>query len=576
MRRILSQVFGLAWRAVSGPRAWVGIVVYAMALGLQFFGVWISVRFIAWNKDFYDAIEQRDLSTTVEQVWVFFGLVALSAGSYLIGKWLRDKLDIHWRERLTNKALDVWMANGAYWHLRPGASPQSVDNPDQRVAEDCRNFVNKFIEQTLDLIGSSVALISYIAILWSLSDYTLRFSIAGVDIALPRYIMWAAFVHVAVSTFATHMLGWPLKQLVFRQERHEADFRYSLIQIRDSAGEIAQSGGESAERRRLNDRFSAIRANWNRLIGREFILGLFVRPYFQSILRVPILYALPAYFGGNTSFGGLMQLSAAFGRVTQTLSWFIFEYRELAELAAVTERLDNLFVSAGDPPPMPDTERAISRSQSPDAALHVRSLHLSTPQGRSLLPVPDRSIMPGDRVWISGASGQGKSTLLAAISGIWLYGRGEIQKPEGSFVYLPQKPHLNGHDIHEAATYPRDPADFDRDEIGRVLVRLGLGHRLDAARDNPGALEGLSAGERQRLALARVLLLRPDWIVLDEATSALDTAAEESILGMVRRELPGSAILCVSHRAPEALAPFQIWNIGENHQDTGELRVRAN
>ena len=166
-------------------------------------------------------------------------------------------------------------------------------------------------------------------------------------------------------------------------------------------------------------------------------------------------FALPAYFMGAITLGGLMQLSGAFGRVTQTLSWFIFSYRNLAEFAAVAERLDDLFANAVSPAPMPGAPRAILRERSPDAALHVEGLRLSTPQGKALAPVPDKSVLPGARVWIAGASGRGKSTLLAAISGLWPYGEGRICLPEGRFLYLPQKPHL----FTDCLLYTSDAAD---------------------------------------------------------------------------------------------------------------------
>ena len=325
---------------------------------------------------------------------------------------------------------------------------------------------------------------------------------------------------------------------------------------------------EGAERRRLSQRFDAIRGNWHRLIGREFILGLFTRPYYQSILRIPLFFCLPAYFAGAVTLGGLMQLSGAFGRVTQTLSWFIFSYRDLAEFAAVSERLDDLFTAAGNPPPMPGAPRDITRGPSSDGVLRVSGLRLSTPQGRALLPVPDKAIRQGERVWVCGASGQGKSTLLAAVAGVWPYGVGHIEKPDGRMVYLPQRPHLFSDGLAAAACYPEDPADVPRARLEQVLTRLGLGHRLPLLEDDgPAALEGLSMGERQRLALARLLLHRPDWVVLDEATSGLDATAEAELLSLLDTELPAATILCVSHREPFALGAFSLWQIGTPHSD---------
>ncbi|MBW4963962.1 ChaN family lipoprotein [Sulfitobacter sp. CW3] len=569
MRRVLNQITGLAWRAISGPGAWKGIVLYLIVLSLQFVGVWISVRFIAWSKDFYDAIENMQADVALVQIGVFGGLTALSAGTYLVMRWLRQQLMMHWRSRLTDCALDAWMKNGAYWHLRPGLSPNAVDNPDQRVADDCRKFVDHLLEETLDLISSSVALISYCAILWSLSSFALEFTFMGRDISIPHYMFWLAFIYVGISSVATHMLGKPLKSIVFAQERREADFRHALIQLRETATEVAQSRGEAAERRRLDDRFSAIQVNWQRLLGRQFILGLFTRPYFQTVLRIPTFFALPAYFAGAVTLGGMMQLGSAFGRVTQTLSWFIFSYPKLAEFVAVTERLDGLFKATEAPEPMPDAPREIERATSQEGQIEWHALQLCAPDGRRLHAIPDATINPGERIWISGPSGQGKTTLLSALSGLWPYGEGQIATPSTNMLFLPQTPRVFAEGMAAAACYPADPSAFAPAELRKVLTRLGLEHRLHGL-DKLGTegTEGLSIGERQRLALARILILRPDWIVLDEATSALDTDAEAALWAIIRSELPNAGIICVAHNAPVALHPYRIINVGAPEPDT--------
>lgn len=563
MRILFGRLYRLTLLAASGPQAWRGLVLYAAVLGLSFVGVWTSVLMIAWNKRFFDAVEQLDLATTLHELGVFFAITGLQVALFIVGDYLRKHLFLRWRTQLTQRALTAWTSSQAYWHLRPGLSPQAIDNPDQRVAEDCRQFVDKMLLLSLDLIENCVSIVSYVVVLWGLTDFVLSVPVFGSQLLLPHYLVWLAFIYVGISSGITHMMGRHLKPLFFQQERHEADFRHALVQLRDNATEIAQSGGEQAELRRLNQRFQGIRHNWRGLIRREAILNIFHRPYFQTVLRVPMFFALPAYFVGFVTFGGMMQLAGAFGRVTQTLSWFIFKYKSIAEIAAIAERLDELFANTDSPAPMPDVPRAIQHAASPDDALHLRGLTLFTPQGRQLDPVPDASIQRGSAVWITGASGSGKSTLLSALSGLWCYGRGQILRPDTGILFLPQKPYLLPDGLAAAACYPADPATIDPAQLRAVLLEIGLGHRLPML-DQPGpaALEGLSMGERQRLALARVLLTRPDWIVLDEATSALDHASETRILGLIRRELPDATILCVAHHAPQGLAPYDIWHIG--------------
>lgn len=556
--------------AGKGPSLWIGLGLYALIMALNFLGVWVSIRQIAWSKAFYDALEALDATEAIRQVGVFFMLVATSAAAWLAADWLRKKLYILWRARLTATALDLWIGNRAYWLLRPGFGATAVDNPDQRVAEDCRLFVLRFLEFTLELVSEIVSLVSFVAILWSLSTFALAFTAFGFDVTIPRYMFWLAPVYAIVATLITHGLGRQLKPRYFEREKVEADFRHALVGLRDRADTVAQGGGEQTERRILDTRFAAIEGNWRRIMWAELKQGAFSRPYFQTVLRVPTFLALPAYLAGTVTLGGLMQQASAFSSVTTTLSWFLFNYRDLAEFVAVCERLDGLMQAARAPAPLPGAPRDISRAVSTDGALRLTRLRLATPDGRWLDIVPDRVIRPGQALLITGTSGQGKTTLLAAIAGLWPWGEGRVERPAGRFLFLPAGAPVMGDGLAGAACHPADPATQDPARIAAVLSRLGLGHRLLA--DTPeAALAGLSMGERQRLGLARAVLNRPDWLLMDEATSALDPASEADLLAWLRSELPEVTMIVVAHRKPAGLLPDDALRLGpaERKEDTG-------
>lgn len=260
-----------------------------------------------------------------------------------------------------------------------------------------------------------------------------------------------------------------------------------------------------------------------------------------------------------------MQLAGAFSRVTTTLSWFIFSYRDLAEFAAVAERLDLLLQATRNPCPEPRAPRAIRRTSSEDARLRISGLRLTTPQGTALNPVPDLEMRPGETVWVKGRSGVGKSTLLTALSGVWPYGEGNIQIPEGTFCALPQVPRVFPAGLAQSLTYPDDPEDFDRSALESALEKVGLAHRLEALdKQSEEGAAGLSIGERQRLALARILFARPRVLILDEATSALDADSEAEVLTLLRRECPDAIILCAAHRPPDALGTFKVLSLGQD------------
>lgn len=560
MWALLGRFRRLILICVGGKGGWRGGALYLVVLALELSSVWIGLQMIAWNADFYDALEQVDADEAVAQIGIFAGLIGLSAARYIVKDYIQKRLFIWWRETLTSAALDCWLGDKTYWRLRPGASPDSVDNPDQRIAEDCRLFVKGLLRETLDLITGLVEIFTYVTLLWTLSTFPLAFALFGFDIEIPRYMVWLSFIYVLVSSFITHGLGKPLKSILFEQEAREANFRYALARLRDSAAEVALSGGEPAERRFLNGHFGAIRTNWRKLISREVIVGLFTRPYFQTVLQVPIFFALPAYLAGAMTLGGLMQIRRAFTSVVTTLSWFIFSYRDLADLVATTERLDGLFQAAKAPRPSPNAPRDIERAAGAER-LRISGLRLATPNGDWLHRVPDCEISKGERIWLHGPSGVGKSTLFSALAGLWPYGEGRLETPSGAALFLPQRPYLPQGGLAVAACYPQDAATVSPAAVETALRLVGLDRRVGPAGEDDD-VDGLSGGERQRVALARLLINRPDWAYLDEATSALDEAAEHELLAMLADHLPDTTFVITAHRRPQALARLREIHIG--------------
>jgi putative ATP-binding cassette transporter len=556
MLRVLRQFWRLLKLAIGGEGGKFGLLLYGITLALELSQILVSLRMIEWSKVFYDALQQVNGPEALTQVCVFFVIIFIGVALTMLATYTRKHLEIRWRRSLTNAAMGRWLANRSYVALereRAGAP----DNPDQRIAEDCRFFLAGpmgehgggvgIIPLSLDLISNVVAIFSYVAVLWAIADFALPLAFAGIPGEIPRYMVWAAFLYVAISTGLTHLLGRPLKGLYAEQQRREADFRFGLVRIRENAEPIAMAGGEAAERRDLDRRFGGIVINWKKLISRELVLMSFTYPYRSTVLRIPTFLALPAFFAGSVTFGGLMQLASAFSQVTTTLSWFIFSYRPLADLVAAAGRLD-AFLDATDGP---SVRPGIVERPSPGGGLALSGLELYAPDGRRLLGLDSLELRPGEAVWLAGPSGLGKTTLLKTLAGTWPHATGRIDTPAGTTGFLPQESYLPAGGVLDAVAYPRDPAEISVAEREAALRAVGLGHLILSATADAG--KGLSGGEQQRLALARMLLLKPEWAFLDEATSALDVAAERQLLGLLRRELPGTTFIVVAHREPTGL-----------------------
>lgn len=554
MPLVIRQIARLIRLCIAGKGGRLAAFYFVVVVFIGFAGTAVGVWLINWNADFYNALQKVDGPEIVRQIGIFGIITSISASLYLAGRYILKLAQIRWRRSLTEVALDRWLGDKAYWHLRAGnGTHPPVDNPDQRIAEDCRLFVELVTDRGTELINSVVALVSYFAVLWTLSTFTLSFSLFGFGVEIPRYMVWAAPVYVLLSSLITHWLGAPLHRLNFMQQKREADFRFALVHMRESNEAIALQNGEEAERRVLGQRFQGVMANWYALTRRDLILGLFTRPFMQTVLRIPTFLALPAFIAGKVTLGGLMQVASAFSNVVTTLSWFIFKYRDLAELAATAARLDQ-FLAA--------TEAANAAESGPtvidtdDDILHVEDLTLRSPDGETLLKVPDFSVAKGEVVWIKGSSGLGKSTLLKAIAGLWRYGEGLIERPRGKRLFLPQHAYLPLDNLAAAITYPQPAGSHAPGDIETWVTNAGLASRIGELHTSDmvtTANKGLSGGELQRLTLLRAIAGKPDWVFLDEPTSALDLPAEERMLTQLRQALPHATLIIIAHRPPAGL-----------------------
>lgn len=555
----LKQIWRLAVICAWRPGGRLGILIFAAVFGLGLVGIHITVRLIRWTNDFYNALQRLDVTAAVHQIGVFFVLIAISATLHLAANYLRKLLQIRWRRVLTDAALDAWLAGHAYWHMRD-RTEHGLDNPDQRIADDCRIYVYRLTTEALEFITAIVALFTYVAILWSLSTFPLAFTLFGLDLSIPRYMVWAAPLYVAISSGVTHWLGAPLVPLNFEQQKTEADFRFALARFRQSGEQVALLSGEKAERRLFDRRFSAIVGNWYRLMNRELILGCFTRPYMQTVLRIPLFLALPAFLAGRVTFGGLMQIGSAFQNVVTTMSWFIFSYRDLAELAAAARRLDNFLESARS---AAATTGGVSSTRDGGEALRLSGVVLNSPAGHDILHLDGLAMRRGEAVWLKGPSGRGKTTLVRMLAGIWPDSAGRVDQPDGRMLFLPQQAYLPIGSLKDAAVYPADAAGIDDGDVIAALRLVGLARLAEA-----GLLEadvtslGLSGGERQRLVLARLLFERPDWALLDEATGALDEPAERQVLSALREALPATTFILIAHRRPTGLGEVREVELG--------------
>jgi len=518
-----------------------GLALLAAVIGLSLALVWLEVQFNTWNKNFYNALEQKNQGEFFRQFGVFTGIALLWIVAQVYRLYLQQMLQIEWRAWLNERFLSRWLKDRAYYRLE--LINRGVDNPDQRIAEDLRLFVDNTLDLGIGLLSSLVMLVTFTVILWELSaDY----QIAGVTI--PGFMFWTVLVYSLVGSVLVHLVGKPLISLGFNQQRFEADYRFSLVRLRENAEGVALYKGEGLEHTTFRERFGHVIDNWWGIMRTRKRLNWIASFLFQFSVPFPYIIVAPRYFAGEVMLGYMFQVASAFLNVRGSLWWFIDVYPQFAAWKATVDRLTT-FSESLERVKGEARELGGERAEAGDA-IGIEGLELALPQGEPLLAPTTIQLRPGEDVLVTGPSGAGKSTLFRALAGIWPYWKGRVRVPQGArLLFLPQKPYLPIGPLKRAVTYPGDTASFSDAEIAEALRAVGLAQlAVDLARAENWA-QVLSGGEQQRVAFARALLNKPDWLFLDEATASLPEEAQDSLYRLLKERLPRTTLVSIGHRA---------------------------
>ncbi|NBX21834.1 MAG: ABC transporter ATP-binding protein/permease, partial [Betaproteobacteria bacterium] len=461
--------------------------------------------------------------------------------------------------------LHKWMSHQAFYRLElarfapsahaHGANP---DNPDQRIQEDINQFTTFTISLSMGLLNSVVTLVSFVGILWSLSG-AFAFTLAGQEYSIPGFMVWMAVLYCAVGSVITHYIGRKQIPLNFEQQRVEADFRHHMVRAREYSESIAFDRGENVVREQMTQRFSRVLANNLALIKAQKGLIWFTSFFGQAAVVFPFVVAAPRFFSGAIQLGQLTQISGAFGQVQGSLSWFVDTYSSLASWRATTDRLTG-FEESFKALAQVESAQAATKTIAIDGPLDTEPLRISLPNGTTLLEHTRLHAQPGDRILLQGPSGSGKSTLFRTLAGIWPYAQGAVDLPADS-MFLPQRAYFPNGPLREALAYPEVATRYSDAELQQVLRDALLPHLADALDTVDAWSQKLSGGEQQRLAIARVLLKKPQWLFADEATSALDEAAEAALYQRLCDVVTerGGALVSIAHRPGVAAFHNQRW-----------------
>jgi len=540
-KRFFAALWALARPYWVSEKRGRGLVLLATVVGLALMGVWLEVQFNSWNREFYNTFESKDQAEFFRQLGMFTLLAILYIVNGVYRQYFQQMLMIEWRSWMTERYLADWLKDRAYYRLQ--LLDRGTDNPDQRIADDLNIFVDLTLTLALGLLSAVVTLVSFVGILWGISGAA---SFFGIEI--PGYMVWVALLYAIAGTWLTHVIGRPLIGIGFDQQRFEANFRFSLVRLRENAEGVALYRGEPGELANFRARFADVISIWWTKMLKQKQLGWFQSFYGQMAIIFPFVVASPRFFSGAMPLGGIFQIASAFGQVQGALSWFINAYGSFANWKATVDRLTS-FAEALERAREEADRLDGDRVEGEPRVLELERLELALPQGQPLLAATTLRFRQGESVLVTGPSGAGKSTLFRAVAGIWPYWKGRISLPRGArLLFLPQRPYLPIGTLKHAACYPGDSNRFSEEIVVETLKTVGLQNlAADLGREENWA-QLLSGGEQQRLAIARALINRPDWLFMDEPTAALPDDTQDALYRLLKDKLPGTTMVSIGHR----------------------------
>ena len=500
-----------------------------------------QIRLNTWNQPFYDALSRHDFAQFMVQLGVF----AVIAGALLVlnvgQRWLVETLKLRLRQGLARDLIQNWMQPGRAFRL---ASSGAIGvNPDQRMHEDARHLTELSADLGVGLLQSSILLVSFVEVLWSLSN-NFAFHLGGRQIAIPGYMVWAAILYSGSASLVSYWVGGTLVDRNAERYAREADMRFSLVRVNEHIDAIALSAGEADEERRIEIDLAGVLAATGRLVTGLTNLTWVTAGYGWFTLVAPILVAAPLYFAGNISFGGLMLASGAFNQVQSSLRWFVDNFSTIADWRATLLRVASFRRAVIDTDVLHDVESRIAFVAGDPGKITIDDLEIASPAGATMLQERKIEIRAGEKVLIVGESGTGKTLLFRTLAGLWPWGAGQISHPRGEeLLYMPRTPYLPPGTLREVLAYPSATAAFDAAAYAKALARLKLDRLVPLLDVSRRWDHELSEDEQQTLAFARVVLHAPPWILIDEVLDALEDDARQAVLDIFAEDLEHTGVI---------------------------------
>jgi putative ATP-binding cassette transporter len=535
IRLMIRTIFG----SPVGKALMLLVTAIVLVVGATAYG---QIRLNGWNKPFYDALSRRDLRDFLFQLGVFFLIAGFLLALNVLQRWLVETLELKLREGVVLSLLRDWMLpRRAFWLANAG--PMGV-NPDQRIHEDARKLCELSADLGVGLLQASILFFTFAGVLWVLSnDFVFR--VGEWDYTVPGFMVWAAILYASAGSLLSYWVGHPLIGRNAERYAREADLRFSLVRVNEHVDDISLADGETDEKRRIELHLGNVLDATRRIVMGHANLTWITSGFGWVTIVAPILVAAPLYFSGKVSFGGLMMAAGAFSQAQSSLRWFIDNFSAIADWRANLLRVANFryaLISTQEPRGF---ESRIAYAEGDPGAIAIDDLEIVSAANADRLKETKVVIKTGERVLILGAPGTGKTQLFRALAGLWPWGKGRVARPAGEQIfYLPRgTPYMPRGTLREVLAYPLKAESFGENEFARALFRLGL-ERLAPLLDATRRWDReLSQDEQLCLAIARILLQRPPWVLIDGTFGSLDDDVLELVIDVFSNELQRTGVI---------------------------------
>ena len=552
---------------------WGSLVLLAVNVFVMVFSTRVGVRSTLWNRDWLTAFQTYDAQMWKQQIAVFLLIGAANTFTAQLNAYCESWLKIRWRRWMTARYVNYWLEGSA--HYRMQLTGNETDNPDQRIAEDISQFINYTWLYSFSFVRNIISLVTYAAMLYDLS-LTIPLMLGGKDWSFPGYFVVISVIWALVETVITHFTGKQLARLQYQQQMYAANYRFALVRVRECSEQIALLRGEDVEHGRLMRIFGDVVVNEFRLMGRNLFFGLIqgVLQYADSMGYTFLLGPSYFYYGAISSYGVFQQIATAFLYTVSALKWFVTNYATLAIFIAVIDRL-YAFNNNYNRTQELTLNSKIKIEEGDEDQIVIKHLDVELPTGKLQISANDVVIKHGEKVLVKGRTGAGKTTVFRVISGIWPFGEGEVVLPKGKkVIVLPQKPYFPIGTLADAITYPEPSGTYSREDMVKALQLVGMADYASRL-DEEGHWNMIcSGGEQQRLAIARALLFKPDYMFFDEATASMDEPSEMELYTMLNEEAKDATIISIGHRS--SLAQFHDRTLFAEKEPDGHYLFREN